>query len=49
MKEGDFKGIHGRVARIAGQRRVIIELFDGCFVATAYIPESSLIILEHKL
>lgn len=49
VKEGDFKGIHGRVARIAGQRRVVIELFDGCFIATAYIPESSLIILEHKL
>ena len=38
VTEGKFKGIHGRVARIAGQQRVIVDLFDGCLVATAYIP-----------
>ena len=38
VTEGDFKGIQGRVARIAGQQRVIVELFSGCLVATAYIP-----------
>ena len=37
--EGDFKDIHGRVARIAGQQRVIVELFSGCLVTTAYIPK----------
>ena len=36
---GEFKDIHGRVARIAGQQRVLVELFDGCLVATAYIPK----------
>lgn len=36
--EGEFMGVHGRVARIAGQQRVVVELFDGCLVATAYIP-----------
>ncbi len=40
IKEGDFKNIRGRVARIAGQQRVVVELFDGCLVATAYVPAS---------
>ena len=39
ITEGEFKNIRGRVARIAGQQRVIVELFDGCLVATAYIPK----------
>ncbi len=39
---GDFKGIHGRVARIAGQQRVVVELFDGCLVATAYVPKEAM-------
>lgn len=38
ITEGEFRDIHGRVARIAGQQRVVIELFEGCLVATAYIP-----------
>ena len=38
ITEGEFKDIHGRVSRIAGQQRVVIELFEGCLVATAYIP-----------
>lgn len=32
----------GRVARIAGQQRVVVELFDGCLVATAYIPKEAM-------
>ena len=43
ITEGDFKNIHGRVARIAGQQRVIVDLFDACLVATAYVPTSALI------
>lgn len=39
VTEGEFTGIRGRVARIAGQQRVVVELFDGCLVATAYIPK----------
>ena len=35
ITEGDFKDIHGRVARIAGQQRVVVELFEGYLVATA--------------
>ena len=42
ITEGEFKDIHGRVARIAGQKRVLVELFDGCLVATAYIPKEAM-------
>ena len=42
VTEGDFKDIHGRVARIAGQQRVIVELFVGCLVATAYVPKEAM-------
>ena len=44
VTEGDFKGIQGRGARIAGQQRMIVELFSGCLVATAYIPKDA---MEH--
>lgn len=43
ITEGEFKGIHGRVTRIAGQQRVVVELFDGCLVATAYVPKAAII------
>ena len=39
---GEFKGVHGRVARIAGQQRVVVELLEECFVATAYIPKNAM-------
>lgn len=42
ITEGQFQGIHGRVARIAGQQRVVVELFAGCLVATAYIPKEAM-------
>uniref|UniRef100_UPI00359C9A6A UpxY family transcription antiterminator n=1 Tax=Bacteroides uniformis TaxID=820 RepID=UPI00359C9A6A len=42
ITKGEFKDICGRVARIAGQQRVLVELFDGCLVATAYVPTSAL-------
>lgn len=42
ITEGDFEGIQGRVARIAGQQRVIVGLFSGCLVATAYIPKEAM-------
>lgn len=41
VTEGEFIGIHGRVARIAGQQRVVVELFEGCLVATAYVPKEA--------
>lgn len=42
VTEGEFKGVHGRVARIAGQQRVVVELFDGCLAATAYVPREAM-------
>ena len=45
--EGSFKGIEGRVTKITGQKRVIVELPGLCSVATAYIPKAFLLQLEH--
>ena len=42
VTEGEFKGVHGKVARIARQQRVVVELFDGCLVATAYVPKEAM-------
>ena len=42
ITEGDFKGIRGKVARIAGQQRVVVELFARYRVATAYRPTAAL-------
>lgn len=36
--DGEFAGTIGRVARVAGQQRVVIEIQGLCIVATAYIP-----------
>ena len=36
--EGDFKGVVGRVARVAGQQCVVVEIEGVCMVATAYVP-----------
>ena len=47
ITEGDFKDIHGRVARIAGQQRVVVELFEGYLVATAYIPKDAIKIINY--
>lgn len=39
---GDFQGIEGKVARVAGQQRVIVTIEGLCSVATAYIPSAFL-------
>lgn len=36
--DGQFKGIVGRVARVAGQQRVVVEVEGVCLVSTAYVP-----------
>ena len=41
--EGLFKGIEGRVTKITGQKRVIVELPGLCSVATAYVPKGFLL------
>ena len=43
--EGPFKGIEGRVTKITGQKRVIVELPGLCSVATGYIPKGFIISL----
>ena len=47
ITEGDFKDIHGRVARIAGQQRGVVELFEGYLVATADIPKDAIKIINY--
>ena len=46
VTEGDFKGVYGRVARFAGQQRVIVEVFSGCLIATAYVPKDAMKIID---
>ena len=38
ITSGQFKGIRGKVARVAGQQRVVVTIKGICLVATAYIP-----------
>ncbi len=41
--DGDYKGVEGRVARVAGQQRIIVSLPNGLItIATAYIPTAFL-------
>ena len=40
--DGQFAGIEGRVARIAGQQRVVVEIEGVCLVSTAYVPSAFL-------
>jgi hypothetical protein len=44
--EGQFKGVMGRVARISGQQRVVVEVKDVCLVSTAYIPSAFLEVVK---
>ena len=43
--DGPFKGIEGRVAKITGQKRVIVEVPGLCSVATAYIPKGFIMLM----
>ena len=47
--DGEFKGVTGRVARIAGQQRVVVEISGLCLVATAYIPNGFLETVQNQL
>lgn len=42
VTQGAFEGVEGRVARVAGQQRVVIILDGLCAIATAYIPSNFL-------
>lgn len=43
---GEFEGTKGRVARIAGQQRVVVKITGLCLVATAYIPTDFIEIIK---
>jgi transcription antitermination factor NusG len=40
--DGQFAGVEGRVARAAGEQRVVVELEGVCLFATAYVPSAFL-------
>ena len=40
VKEGAFKGVVGKVARVAGQQRVVLKLTEFGLFSTAYIPSA---------
>ena len=40
ITEGIFKGVEGRVARVAGQQRVIVSISQLGLISTAYIPSA---------
>mgnify|MGYP001218609183 FL=1 len=46
---GEFEGVMGKVARIAGQQRVVVEISGLCLVATAYIPNGFLETVQNQL
>ena len=43
ITDGMFKGVYGKVARVAGQQRVVIALSDFGLFSTAYIPTAFLV------
>ena len=47
VTEGLFKGVEGRVARVAGQQRVIVSLSQIGIVSTAYIPTAFLQVIDN--
>ena len=42
VTDGNFIGVEGQVARVAGQQRVVVMIDGLCTVATAYIPTAFL-------
>ena len=44
--DGKFEGVTGKVARIAGQQRIVVEISGLCLVATAYIPTEFIEIIK---
>lgn len=47
IMSGPFEGVKGKVARVAGQQRVVVELKGVCAIATAYIPTAFLRVVEN--
>ena len=47
ITDGLFKGVEGRVARVAGQQRVIVSLSNIGLVSTAYVPSAFIEIINN--
>ena len=47
--EGAFTGVIGRVARAAGQQRVVVEIEGLCNIATAYIPNDFMQVIHTSM
>lgn len=47
--DGPFKGVEGRIARVAGQQRVIICLTNIGLVSTAYVPTAFIKKIESQI
>ena len=46
VTDGMFKGVTGRVARVAGQQRVVLSLSEIGLISTAYIPKAFIQVIE---
>lgn len=46
VNEGLFKGVCGRVARVAGQQRVIVKITNVGLISTAYVPTAFIQVIE---
>ena len=44
--DGLFKGVEGRVARVAGQQRVVLSITQLGLISTAYIPSAFIQVIE---
>lgn len=45
VTDGMFRGVEGKVARVAGQQRVIVSIMNIGLIATAYIPKAFIRVL----
>ena len=48
VTDGVFKGVEGKVARVAGQQRVIVSLSEIGLISTAYIPTAFITKMKDK-
>ncbi len=46
ITDGAFKGVEGRVARVSGQQRVIVNITEVGLISTAYIPTAFIQVIK---
>ena len=47
--DGIFKGVEGKVARVAGQQRIILSLSKVGLISTAYVPSAFIQIIDQSI